>query len=66
VCRHLVQAVPEPERVVAEMARVLKPGGRLHLLAEEVGIGLAVGVVLTGVAAQLLKIAATLREANAP
>jgi len=33
-------------------------GLALHLLAEEVGIGLVVGVVLTGVAAQLLKIAA--------
>lgn len=35
VCRHLLQSVPQPERVVAELARVLKPGGVLHLLAED-------------------------------
>jgi phosphatidylethanolamine/phosphatidyl-N-methylethanolamine N-methyltransferase len=26
---HIVSVVPEPERVVAEMARVCKPGGRV-------------------------------------
>jgi SAM-dependent methyltransferase len=35
VCRHMLQAVPEPERIVAELHRVLKPGGRVHLLAED-------------------------------
>lgn len=35
VCRHMLQSVPYPERIVAEALRVLKPGGRLHLLAED-------------------------------
>lgn len=38
VCRHLLQAVPEPERVVAEMVRVTTPGGRLHLIPEDYGM----------------------------
>ncbi len=35
VCRHVLQSVPHPERVVAELARVTRPGGRLHLLLED-------------------------------
>lgn len=35
VCRHVLQSVPHPERIVAELQRVLRPGGRLHLLAED-------------------------------
>jgi SAM-dependent methyltransferase len=38
VCRHLLQAVPDAGRVVREMVRVLKPGGRLHLIAEDYGM----------------------------
>jgi SAM-dependent methyltransferase len=35
VNRHMVQAVPKVERVFAELARVAKPGGRVHVLAED-------------------------------
>jgi SAM-dependent methyltransferase len=35
VCRHVLQAVPHPERVVAELVRVTRPGGWLHLIAED-------------------------------
>jgi len=35
VCRHLLQAVPHPERVLAEMVRVARPGGWLHVIAED-------------------------------
>jgi SAM-dependent methyltransferase len=38
VSRHLIQAVPEARRALAEMARVLVPGGRLHVLAEDYGM----------------------------
>lgn len=37
-CRHVVQAVPHADRVIAELRRVLAPGGRLHLLAEDYGM----------------------------
>jgi SAM-dependent methyltransferase len=33
--RHMVQAVPHVERIFAELVRVTKPGGRVHLLAED-------------------------------
>jgi len=35
VNRHMVQAVPQVERVLAELVRVAKPGGRVHVLAED-------------------------------
>ena len=35
VCRHVLQAVPEPEKVLAELVRVVRPGGVLHLVAED-------------------------------
>jgi ubiquinone/menaquinone biosynthesis C-methylase UbiE len=38
VCRHLVQAVPDPARVVRELARVARPHGRVHVLAEDYGM----------------------------
>lgn len=38
VCRHMLQSVPEPGRVVGEMRRVARPGGRLHLILEDYGL----------------------------
>lgn len=38
VCRHVTQAVPEPQHLLAEAIRVLKPGGWLHVLSEDYGM----------------------------
>ena len=38
VCRHVLQAIPHAERVLAELARVTRSGGRLHLIAEDYGM----------------------------
>lgn len=38
VCRHLLQAVPDAIRVLAEIQRVLRPGGRAHMIAEDYGM----------------------------
>jgi SAM-dependent methyltransferase len=38
VCRHVVHAVPYPERVFAELVRVTRRGGRLHVLPEDYGM----------------------------
>jgi ubiquinone/menaquinone biosynthesis C-methylase UbiE len=38
LCRHMLQAVPEPQKVLAEMKRVTRPGGWLHLVAEDYGM----------------------------
>jgi SAM-dependent methyltransferase len=35
VCRHVLQAIPGPERAVAELVRVTRPGGTVHLVAED-------------------------------
>jgi SAM-dependent methyltransferase len=33
--RHVVQSVPHVERILAELVRVTRPGGHVHLLAED-------------------------------
>ncbi len=38
VCRHMTQAVPSPDRVLAELLRVCKPGGWVHVLSEDYGM----------------------------
>lgn len=38
VCRHVLQAIPHAEQVLAEMVRVCRPGGMLHVLAEDYGM----------------------------
>jgi len=38
VCRHVIQSIPHAERVLAELARVTRPGGRLHVIAEDYGM----------------------------
>lgn len=35
VCRHVLQSIPHTDRVLAELVRVTKRGGRLHLIAED-------------------------------
>jgi ubiquinone/menaquinone biosynthesis C-methylase UbiE len=35
VCRHVLQSIPTPERVLAQLVRVLRPGGVLHLIPED-------------------------------
>lgn len=37
-CRHVLQAIPEPQRVIAELVRVTRPGGVVHLLSEDYGM----------------------------
>ena len=38
VCRHMTQAVPEPEKIIAELNRICRPGGWLHVLSEDYGM----------------------------
>jgi len=38
VCRHVLHALPYADRVIAELARVTRPGGFLHLIAEDYGM----------------------------
>ena len=38
VCRHVLHSLPHPEKVLAELARVTRPGGYLHLIPEDYGM----------------------------
>ena len=38
VCRHMLQAVPDAPRALGEIRRVLRAGGRAHLIAEDYGM----------------------------
>ncbi|MFI5370187.1 MAG: class I SAM-dependent methyltransferase [Candidatus Eisenbacteria bacterium] len=38
VCRHVVHSIPHPDRVYAELRRVTRRGGRLHLIPEDYGM----------------------------
>jgi ubiquinone/menaquinone biosynthesis C-methylase UbiE len=38
VCRHVVHSIPHADRVIAELARVTRPGGYLHIVAEDYGM----------------------------
>jgi ubiquinone/menaquinone biosynthesis C-methylase UbiE len=38
VCRHVLHSIPYPERVIAELARVTRRGGYLHLIPEDYGM----------------------------
>jgi ubiquinone/menaquinone biosynthesis C-methylase UbiE len=38
VCRHVTHSIPFADKVYAELARVTKPGGRLHLIPEDYGM----------------------------
>jgi ubiquinone/menaquinone biosynthesis C-methylase UbiE len=37
-CRHVTQAIPEPERALNELKRICRPGGWLHVLSEDYGM----------------------------
>jgi len=38
VCRHVIQSIPHPDRVLAELIRVTRSGGRIHVIAEDYGM----------------------------
>jgi ubiquinone/menaquinone biosynthesis C-methylase UbiE len=38
VCRHVIHSIPHPDRVLAELVRVTRPGGCLHLISEDYGM----------------------------
>jgi SAM-dependent methyltransferase len=38
VCRHVMHSIPHADRVIAELARVTRSGGRIHLIPEDYGM----------------------------
>jgi len=38
LCRHVLHSIPHADRVIAELARVTRPGGYLHLIPEDYGM----------------------------
>jgi SAM-dependent methyltransferase len=38
VCRHVIHSIPYPDRVIAELMRVTRCGGHLHIIAEDYGM----------------------------
>jgi len=38
VCRHVIHSIPDADRVIAELVRVTRPGGYLHLISEDYGM----------------------------
>ena len=38
VCRHVLHSIPHPDRVIAELARVTRRGGYLHVIPEDYGM----------------------------
>jgi ubiquinone/menaquinone biosynthesis C-methylase UbiE len=38
VCRHVIHSVPHADRVIAELVRVTRPGGLVHLIPEDYGM----------------------------
>jgi ubiquinone/menaquinone biosynthesis C-methylase UbiE len=38
LCRHVIHSIPHAERVLAELSRVTRPGGYLHLIPEDYGM----------------------------
>jgi ubiquinone/menaquinone biosynthesis C-methylase UbiE len=38
VCRHVIHSIPHPDRVLAELVRVTRRGGYVHLIAEDYGM----------------------------
>ena len=38
VCRHVIHSIPHADRVIAELTRVTRPGGYLHLIPEDYGM----------------------------